>query len=335
MIGALLQELDLIVLLGDHPLDGGLGHQPHPVDLAAHRQGRIDPSDAAGVAVAVARGDLGDLPDAGVEGGDPGLVRILAEGQVAQGLGGFGVLGREQARAHVRDHLGAAVLVDAQHVADEVVGVQRPCDLALQEGADGLAGDPAHDLAQQIALVVDVVGGLGPRLPERLLLLERLHIGFPVEHGARVELVGGQDGDGGGVVQDVADQDAFLAVLGELRPVAGHRRVELHQPAVQQHVEADGGDPLGHRHHADQGVPLPGAGAILVGEAAPEIDHRPPVQGHRHGGAQLVLEAVVLQEGLDDALEPGIDGSREGVVLAVAAQAAVQFHGRSSGVLIG
>ncbi len=120
--------------------------------------------------------------------------------------------------------------------------LQAPVTSRSQEGADaGLAGDPAHDLAQQEALEVDVVGGLGARLPQRLLYLQSLHIGLAVEHRPGPQRVGGQHRNGRPVVEHPAHQDPILAVLGELRPIGGDRFVEVHRPRSSSMLEGDGG----------------------------------------------------------------------------------------------
>ena len=83
------------------------------------------------------------------------------------------VLGREQPRAGVGQHFGDVRLLLLVHPADVVFGVERLGDVLLEERADGHAGHPAHDLAEQEALVVHVVGRAGARLPQRVLHLER------------------------------------------------------------------------------------------------------------------------------------------------------------------
>ena len=59
----------------------------------------------------------------------------------------------------------------------------------LEERPDGLAGHAAHDLAEQEALMVNVVGGVGAGLPQRLLHLERFHDRFTIEEPARPERI--------------------------------------------------------------------------------------------------------------------------------------------------
>ena len=244
----------------------------------------------------------------------PGLVRILEEGQRAQNRAvpvrpfrrHLNVLRREQPRAHIRHHLGDVALLLRRHAADIVFGVKRPGDLRAQERADRLAANPAHDLAQQIALIMDVIGRPGAGLPQGLLILQRLHIGLAVEHAAGIQPVVGEHRNSGGVIEDMTDEDPVLAVLREFRPVGRDRRIDIDLAAVDQHVEADAGDALGDRHHADRGMGVPRLGLVAVAIAAPQIDHRLAVDDHRNGRTRLVLDPVILLEGLEHRLKARI-----------------------------
>ncbi len=66
--------------------------------------------------------------------------------------------------------------------------------MLAHERADGPAGDAAHDLAEQEALVVDVIGGARAGLPQRLLHFERLHISLAVEQAAGPHRIVGEHG---------------------------------------------------------------------------------------------------------------------------------------------
>ena len=105
------------------------------------------------------------------------------------------------------------------HSADVVLGVQRRRDFLAQERADGLAGDAAHDLAEQEALMVHVIGGLRADLPERRLLLERFDDRFAIERRAGPERIRRKHGHGRGVVEEMPHERLFLAVAAVLGPV--------------------------------------------------------------------------------------------------------------------
>ena len=59
------------------------------------------------------------------------------------------------------------------------------------------------------------------------------------------------------VRQQLAHRDVLLAVRGELRPVARHRRVVVEQPAAVRDGDRHRGDALRGREHRDQRVLLP------------------------------------------------------------------------------
>src|SRR5690606_32353517 len=318
VIGAVLQQLDLVVLLGDHPLELVLRQQRNPVDRADG--GAVDAGDAAGVAVARATGDLDLAPARRVHRVVPRLARVLQEGEAAQHgavLPAFGggrlvghglVLGREQPRAGVGQHFGDVRLLLLVHPADVVFGGERTGDVVLEERADGHAGYPAQDLAAQETLDVHVVGGARARLPQRVLHLERLDVGLVVVEPARIHRVVGQYRDRRGVVEHHAHGDRVLAVLRQLGPVGGDTLVRIDQAAVYRHVEADAGDALGDAHHAHGRVLVPLLRPVCARPAAPQVDHGCAVEDYRAGGAELFLDAEILGEGLEHRREALVAG---------------------------
>ena len=99
--------------------------------------------------------------------------------------------------------------------------------------------------------MMNVISRLRADLPQRLLLLERLHDRFAIEHRARPQRIRGQHGHGRGVVEEMAHERLLFAVAPVLGPVLDDARVRIDEPAIDQHVEADRRDAFGDRHHAD------------------------------------------------------------------------------------
>ena len=138
------------------------GQEAHPAGLAPAGHDRLDLGHRPGVAVAVGRRDLGPAP--------PGVARIGGV-QRRVGHGPDDELGRLQlveVQRRRRDHDRHPVVLRLGQ-ADVEVGAQRPGDLGGEPGPDGGAGDPAHDLADQVALGDGVVARRGAGLPPRLL----------------------------------------------------------------------------------------------------------------------------------------------------------------------
>src|SRR5271170_642155 len=108
------------------------------------------------------------------------------------------------------------------------------------------------------------------------------------------------------MAQQPTHDDALLAGLRELGPVARDRRVQVDTPLVGESVKAGRRDPLGGGIDVDDSVALPRPRALPVGIAAPQIDDRPTVDRYRDGGADLPATREVLRKRLAHALKAWI-----------------------------
>ena len=102
----------------------------------------------------------------------------------------------------------------------------------------------------------------------------------------------------------MARGDRLLAVAGELRPVARHRRIDVERAAVDEHVGAQRRHRLRRREDVDDGVALPRARARRVGMTAPQIDDRRAVARRRKRGADLTPGREVRCKRLAHRFEP-------------------------------
>jgi hypothetical protein len=100
------------------------------------------------------------------------------------------------------------------------------------------------------------------------------------------------------MVEDPADEKPRLAVGGELRPIAGDRRVEVDEAAVDQHVDTGRGDALADRHAIADRVLEPALRAGGVAITAPEVDDRLAADRDRDRCANLFAKHEILGEGL-------------------------------------
>uniref|UniRef100_UPI0031012E9A hypothetical protein n=1 Tax=Neorhizobium sp. EC2-8 TaxID=3129230 RepID=UPI0031012E9A len=175
-----------------------------------------------------------------------------------------------------------------------------------------LAGYPSHDLAENIALGVNMIGGDRARRPDRCLLLERQHDRIAIEDRARKQRIE-NDRQPGGMIENVADQQALLAVLGKFRPVCRNRGVGIDHAAIDQDVEGDAGNTLGDRHHADDGIALPGLRPGFVAIAGPDVEHLLAVHQQGRCRADLFLYRIVFKEGIHGRPELGFVFARKRV----------------------
>src|SRR4051794_25041007 len=93
-----------------------------------------------------------------------------------------------------------AALAIGREASDPGVDSQRSCDPLSEKVADAPAGQPANDLAVQVAECERVVPGCGPRHPERLGRRPRLDAQLPIGNVTALDPgPGGQEGQSGGV----------------------------------------------------------------------------------------------------------------------------------------
>jgi hypothetical protein len=185
------------------------------------------------------------------------------------------------------------------HPADVVFGMERRGDVFLEEGPNRGAGHPAQNFTEQEALVVNVVGRAGTRLPQRLLHFERTDVCVVIVEPAGIHGVGGQHRNRRGVIEHHPHRDGLLARLRELGPVMRHGHVGIDQPAVDRHVEADAGNAFGDAHHAHRGVRVPRLTVVGAGPPAPQVDHGLAINDDRAACAELFLDTKVLGERLE------------------------------------
>src|SRR5690606_9601503 len=107
-------------------------------------------------------------------------------------------------------------------------------------------------------------------------------------------------------VQTCAPSDlARLAVRSELRPVLRHRRVQVQRAALGQHVRRGRGRTLGRRVDQLQRVPRPRTTGFGVGDAAPQVHHRPAVPVYAHRCADVAVPGEVRRERFTHRFESG------------------------------
>jgi len=98
--------------------------------------------------------------------------------------------------------------------------------------------------------------------------------------------------------------DPVLAGLGELRPVAGDRRVEVKLAAIGQDQRAQRGHRLGRGEDVDDRVLLPRLGRGAIPVSAPDVDDRLTVQHHGDRGSDIEALVEVVRQRLGHATEP-------------------------------
>jgi hypothetical protein len=105
------------------------------------------------------------------------------------------------------------------------------------------------------------------------------------------------------VSQQPADQEALLALGGELGPVGGDRRVQVQFASLDEQQRAGSGRRFGGGINDLQGVVLPRPGGLGIGDAAPQVGHRSAVQVHADRRAHFRAVGEVRRERLADRLE--------------------------------
>jgi hypothetical protein len=132
-------------------------------------------------------------------------------------------------------------------------------DLAVGIDVESVAGDHPHELSEHDEIDVAVDERESGRASQPLAA-GQVHPGFITRPGGFEIHIGPEAGHVG---QELAHGDGVLAMKSERREVAGHRRVELQQSALNElHHRGRGGDHLGQRrsivHGVDPGLLPPG-----------------------------------------------------------------------------
>ncbi|MNK93450.1 hypothetical protein D3C87_1136110 [compost metagenome] len=156
----------------------------------------------------------------------------------------------------------ADVEVQAQRLGD-------PRDDGLTRSA---TVSPAQQLADQPAVSDGRITVAFARRPPRGFGRQGVDHGLPVIKG-----FGGQQlaqcRQTGLMAKQLTQGHGFFAGRRELRPIAGHRGVQLQLAFGNQLQRGHGGEGLGAGEEVGNGVAVPGLGAILVGGAGPEVEH--------------------------------------------------------------
>ncbi|SVJ73117.1 Uncharacterised protein [Klebsiella pneumoniae] len=217
--------------------------------------------------------------------GTGGQRQWLAHHGLQHALGGS-VAEAALAPCHVGD---AAELAVVQ--ADMEIQAQR-CRGARHDGLARLAAvDPADHLAEQPAIGNRCIAVRFTRRPPGLLGGQCRGHRLPV-----VECLGrhllAQRRQAGAMAEQLAHADRCLAGRGELGPVACHRRVQFELALGHQLQHGNGGEGLGAGEQIEDGVALPGLLAVLVRDAAPEVDHRlaTDLQAQRRAALLRIVE---------------------------------------------
>jgi hypothetical protein len=175
-----------------------------------------------------------------------------------------------------------------------------------EEGADAAAVDAAQHLAGPEAEGVHVIAKPRSRLPPRLLRRQCLDHRLPAQQVCARRQRTANGGQAGLVTEQVANRQAALSRRGKLGPVLGDRRIEIHQPAIDEPQQANRRDRLAERPHIDDRIASPGALPPLVQPAAPEIDDEHAA--HRHGNRRADVASLneVALELRPDACEAAV-----------------------------
>jgi hypothetical protein len=132
------------------------------------------------------------------------------------------------------------------------------------------------DPPQQLPFVESETHGVirlpGARLPRRLLARE--DDGEPIEIGDDAAIDRLVDRKQSGLVrEELADGDAFLAVLAEFRPVGADALLVIEPAARMRNRKRHRRKAFRRRMDDDHGVALPWFAGVLVADTAPEIDY--------------------------------------------------------------
>ena len=176
-----------------------------------------------------------------------------------------------------------------------VVHAQGRGHFLLQEAVEGAAINTAHQLANDPA---EVAGVVGHDLAWGVLgddVLHGLHHEVPVPPLVPGQRPGGF-GEAGLMGEDVADGDAFLAVLGEFGPVGSHRVVPPETAPLPEDMETDGGQGLGGRVEDEHGAAFHRLARFAVRQPTVEVEDQPAVTVHRQRRAGVESPGQLLVE---------------------------------------
>ena len=171
------------------------------------------------------------------------------------------------------------------------------------------------EAAQNLALVETkgdgVIGLPRPGLPRGLLA--RQHDRQPIEVGDEAAIDRLVEREQPRLVrEELADGDALLALLRELRPVPAHPLLVVEPAARVGHRHGHRRQPLGGRVDDDHGVSLPGLASLLVSDSAPEIDDLLAAAIGAAGAAELLAVSEVVGKRVAHCLVAATDVSLNG-----------------------
>ena len=109
--------------------------------------------------------------------------------------------------------------------------------------------------------------------------------------------------EAGLVGEELANGDALLAVLRELRPVRAHELVVVEQATRVRERESHRGEALGGGEDEDHRVRLPRLPGVGAADPTPEVDDPLAVAVHAAGSTDLAPAREVLREHFLDGLE--------------------------------
>ena len=188
--------------------------------------------------------------------------------------------------------------------ADVELEPERLCDLVLEVRAEAPPG--GVDAPDQLPLVPadreHVVAVPVARCPGGRLGGERGGETAAVADRRRIE-TGGDRRQARLMRKQLPNRDVLLAVLGELRPVAGDRCLVVDQAArpCQRHDRRR--DALGGREHHHERVVNPWQAMSSVGEATPQVDHLASLVVDAARRADLAALSEVARELVADQAE--------------------------------
>ncbi len=205
--------------------------------------------------------------------------------------------------------MGATPRLECLGQPDPELEPERLGQLVVEERAEAATIDPAHHLADQVAVGERVVAVGDTGLPVGRLHLERVDHRLPRHHLVARQL-GVDGGETGLVAEQPAHGDLLLARLAELGPVGDDRRVDVEQPALREQVGAGRGGALRRREHDLQGVVVVRRAGV-VADTAPEVDDLGAVDVERVARPDLAVLLEVVRERVAYAFESRLDVSSD------------------------